>query len=162
MSWFITVVPLHTVAADPDGWAWLQSNPDTLGVPADPPPPLALPTVRDVLAALERAGLHGEPWYRVVDDADGPSLPPCPRGDACDRTMDLGEVLIRGGGIEGLSLETTVDHVSFRKPGMPAGVRGALAFAEVAGPVMAMHDSSGAVIVLHPADDPAAVEAVWP
>jgi|ERR1051326_4342917 hypothetical protein len=162
MSWFVTVVPLHFFAADPGRWDWLRSDPTFIGVPADPPAPRPLPAMRDVLGALERSGCHGDPWYTVTDPEAGPRLPPCPRGDACDFEKDLGEVLIHGGGGDHLSLDTPVDDMAFRSPAEPAAVLGALAFAEVAGPVVAIYDTNMALAVINPGDDPAAITAVWP
>jgi hypothetical protein len=166
MSWSLFVTPLHCVAGD-DGLEWAASVSFAYGLPDQPPETLELPTVADVLAAIQASGGHGDAWFEI-DGIDTPTLPGCPNRAECSSGggLDLGEVSIQAKdrpGPEGrLRPETSTDAVAFRKPFGRAVLRVAVALAATAGPLLVFDDGGDRVFVVSPQDDVAELARHWP
>jgi hypothetical protein len=135
------------------------------GVPDRVPEPRALPSVTTVLAAFRSAGCHGTAWFTVSGADPGLMLPECPNPSLCAQQggLDLGEFTLQGADADqGLTPDTAVGHLAFRKPAGAAVLTAMCALVPLSGPQLVFDDSGDRVFAVHPGDRPGDLTAVWP
>jgi hypothetical protein len=163
---------MHAMAlrgfGQPGGWEWLTSRPSAYGLPDRLPEPMPLPSVTMVLDALRSAGCHGQPWYKVADDAGERTQLSAPIAGDLEQYY-LGEVSLDIDGRKPddaagpvISSHDLVQGVGFRKPHPVAVLRAVCALAAVGGPMVAFDDHCDTVFVVHPQDTFASLQPRWP
>ncbi|MGC5288651.1 hypothetical protein [Micromonospora sp. DT231] len=166
MGWFLVVTPLHQ-AAENGGLEWAASAESSFGLPEEPPPVRALPTVRQVLTAFQEAGCHGTPWFQIAGHDLVADLAGCPDPTTCASLggLDLGEVRLGVDGASGdepVALHQAVTDIGFRKPSGRAVLAASVALAVQAGPLLLLDDSGSCAFVVSPGDDPTNLAMHWP
>jgi hypothetical protein len=166
VSWWLHALPLHTVD-DNLGWDWATGVSFAHGLP-DHPPPQALPTATQVLAAFTSAGCHGQAWFTLEAGDASEGLRPCPDPAECAGRggLDLGEVTLRPAGsrapAERLAAGTPVTAIGFRKPNYRAVLAGVSGLTAAAGPLLILDNEADLAFVVHEGDRVEDLVTHWP